>query len=81
MGSRKLVALLQAKEFQPRHSFASASPRETTAPDPAHSFPKAVKAGVVANDPVVPVVAFELLLEFLVLLSDRKVQMFAAPVR
>jgi hypothetical protein len=72
-GAGELVALLQTKEFQPRHPFASASPRQTTAPDLSHSFPKAVKAGVVANNPEVPVVAFELLFKFLVLLIHLKV--------
>jgi hypothetical protein len=44
---------LRAKEFQPRHRFASAPPRQTTAPDPPCSFAKSLKAGAVPDDPVV----------------------------
>ena len=72
-GSGKTVPLLQAKELGPRYRAAAASPRQLATPDPSHSLPKFLKAVEVANDPVVPVVASQLLREFLVLLLDRKV--------
>ena len=51
------------------------------APDPPRCIPKALEAGVVANNPVIPVVAPQLLRELVVLFPDGKVQMFATPFR
>ena len=71
-GARKTVALLQTKEFGPRHAAASAAPRQFASPYPPRCRQKSLKAGEVANDPVIPVVASQFLRELVVLLLDRK---------
>jgi hypothetical protein len=64
--------LLQAKELGPRHFAVSASPRQVTPPDPSRGLPEFQEAVEVSNDPVIPVVASQLLRELLVLLLDRR---------
>ncbi len=80
-GAGKTVSLLQTKEFWPRHITVSASPRQLAAPDPSRSLPTFLEAGEVSNDPVIPVVALQLLRELMVLLPDRKVQILSTPFR
>ena len=50
-------------------------------PELPDSLPEFLEAEEVANNPVVPVVPSQLLLQLLVLLPERKVQVFAAPFR
>jgi hypothetical protein len=80
-GSRKTVALLQTKEFCPRHFTVSASPRKLPSPDPSRCLSEFQEAVEVANDPVIPIVTSQFLRELLVLLLDREVQIFPAPFR
>ena len=68
----KTVLLLQTKELGPRHITVSASPRQLASPDPSRSLPEFLKAVEVASDPVIPVVASQLLHELLVLFLDRE---------
>jgi hypothetical protein len=77
----KSVPLLQAKELEPREWSASATPRQPVTPYPSRAFAKSLKAGEVANDPVVPEVAPQLLRELMVLLLNREMQILSAPLR
>jgi len=67
MSTGKTVVLLQTKEPVPRHITVSASPRQLAPPDLSRSLLKFLEAVEVANDPVIPVVASQLLHELLVL--------------
>ena len=75
------MSLLQTKELGPRHVAISAAPRQHASPDPSRFLPKFLEAEVVANDPVIPIVASQLLHELLVLLTVREMQIFPAPFR
>jgi hypothetical protein len=77
----KTVPLFQTKKLCPRHVTVSASPRQRASPDPSRFLPEFLEAEEVANDPIVPVVASQLLCELLVLLPNREVQMFSTPFR
>jgi hypothetical protein len=77
----KTVSFLQSKELCPRHITISASPRQYVSPDPSRFLPKFQEAGEVANDPVIPVVASQLLHKLLVLFLDRSMQILSAPLR
>ena len=81
LGAGKTVSLLQTKKLRPRHVTVSAAPRQPLSPDPSRSLPEFLEAEEVANNPVIPVVAAQLLRELLVLLPERKVQVLAAPFR
>ena len=80
-GSRKTVTLLQTEELCPRHFTISAAPRQPTSPDPSCCLPEFQEAVEVSSNPVIPVVASQLLRELLVLFPDRKMQILSAPLR
>ena len=80
-GTAKTVVLLRANELGPGHVPISGTPRQPTTPNPPHFRPKALESEVVANNPVLAVVASQLLDEFLVLLLDRKMQIDSTPFR
>jgi hypothetical protein len=80
-GARKIVSLLHTKELRPRHVTVPASPRPVASPEPARSLPEFLEAKEVANNPVIPIVASQLLRELLVLFVDRSVQILSAPLR
>jgi hypothetical protein len=80
-GTRKTVSLLQTKELGPSHITVSASPRQFASPDTSRSLPEFQEAVEVSNDPVIPVVASQLLHKLLVLFLDRIVQIFSTPFR
>jgi hypothetical protein len=69
----KTVTLLQTTELGPRHMTGSASPRQLASPDPSRSLPEFLEAEVVSSDPVIPVVASQLLHELPVPFLDRSV--------
>src|SRR4051812_28231891 len=73
------VPLLQTLEIRPRHGSAPVAPGQPAFPDLPRLPQELLEAGEVADDPVVAVVALELLLEHLVLLRDRTVQVLPAP--
>jgi hypothetical protein len=70
-GVGKTVPLLETSERSPGHRAASASPRQVVMPYPSRCLPNSMKSVDVANNPVILVVASQLLREFLVLLLDR----------
>ena len=65
------VPSLQSQEFWPRHRAGTAAPRQPTFPDLLGTLQEFLEAGEIAGDPVVPVVALQLLLQRLVLNRDR----------
>ena len=77
----KTVVLLRANELGPGHVPISATPRQPTTPNPPHFRPKALESEVVAINPVLAVLASQLLDEFLVLLLDRTMQIDSTPFR
>ena len=80
-GRGKTVMLLQPHELRPRQWFVPATPRQPSFPDPAGGPQKLLEAGIVTDDPIVTVMAFQLLRELLVLISNRQVQVLPAPRR
>ena len=77
----KTGELLQASELGPCHLAVSAPPRKPVTPNPARCLPEFQETVEVPNDPVVPVVAPQLLRELLVLFLERKVQILSTPFR
>src|SRR5271157_2984402 len=76
-GRGKTVMLLQPHELRPRQRFVPATPRQPSFPDPAGGPQKLLEAGIVTDDPIVTVMAFQLLRELLVLIPNRQVQGFS----
>ncbi len=80
-GFGESVLPLQEQEFGPRHSAGTATPRQPTFPDLPSSLQEFLKAEEVAGDPVVTIVALQLLLQLLVLNKNRLTPIDSTPIR
>ena len=70
-GPGESVPSLQSQELRPRHHAGTATPRQPTFPDLLGPLQEFLEAGEIPGDPVIPVVALQLLLQRLVLNRDR----------
>ena len=77
----KTVPQFQSLEIGPREGFAPTTPGQPSFPDLSRSQEEVLETGNVTDDPVVPVVALQLLLQRLVLNRERSMPIDSTPIR